>query len=62
MASEQAAQEVEEVITGTDESEQSDAKGRERSQVQFPYQDLSEAMAIAKGVHDLGVPAPRSAS
>ena len=54
MANEQTAQEVEEVIVGSDESDGSDGKQRERSSVQFPYQDLSEAVAIAKGVHEFG--------
>lgn len=33
---------------------QSDALKRERSTIEFPYTDLDDALAIAKGVHSLG--------
>ena len=43
----------EEALHGVEDDNQEDGK-RERSTIQFPYQDLGEAVAIAKGVHSAG--------
>jgi hypothetical protein len=45
----------EEIPADGESQDQSQDEGkRERSTIQFPYQDLSEAVAIAKGVHTAG--------
>ncbi|MDP9054058.1 MAG: hypothetical protein M3N93_07105 [Acidobacteriota bacterium] len=43
-----------EILEDTGDQSQGDGKQRERSSIQFPYQDLDEAVAIAKGVHEFG--------
>ena len=41
-------------VDGESSDQPQDEGKRERSTIQFPYQDLNEAVAIAKGVHTAG--------